>query len=1063
MTLAVTRETPRLAKLARPRIQGLLPRQRLFELLDRQRERPIVWIVGPPGAGKTSLVATYVEARRLPALWYDVDRGESDPASLFYYLHLAAAKLPRGKRDALPLLSSENLGDLPGFTRRFFESLYERMSRPSVLVLDNYHEVPADSSFHSVMEHALYRVPEGVNVIVMSRAEPPPQCSRHVANGMIARIDFQDLRLTFEETSEIAGATHHQRDLATLRALHTQADGWAAGTILMLEHVNRTGALNFIAHTETMDTVFNYFAGQFFDDLPSAARDTLLLTSLLPRVTKTMAVEMTGSDEAGQVLEELHRGQLFTERRTGKELTYHYHALFRAFLLALASERYTPAGLAPLRRRAANLLEARGDLEEAVALYQDACDWKSATPLILKQASAVHSRGGQQTLRRWIEVLPEDVTEASPWLLYWLGVCDAAVNPGQSRSTLERAFALMKTRQDTRGQIVAAARIVDSYYLEWADFNPLDEWIGELERLLASAPVFPSKEVELGAVCAMLVATMSHQPQHPMLPACADRAMTILYDDLEPNDVVTAGTYLLHYYCNVNCDAPNSMRVIARVGPLLDRPELAPFKRVVWLSRYARYCSFRADFETASRSFNQALEIIEKEGLGIHAPVVQTHKLLMSMTLMDASVARSLVAKLEPAMNPGRRIDRAILGLVQSWIALQDGDVGEALRYGQSGLRIASEAGAVTIQALCMLSLAAASSDQRDVTTARGYIDQARSRVPLSAARLVEHFALMLEARAAFDLGDIDTSRECLRSALGIAKREEYVNVSWHPRQLSWVCEFALDQGIEVGYIQTMIRRCGVLPPSPDVEAWPWPVKIYTLGRFSVEIDGGPLSFPGKSQKKPLDLLKALIALGGREVDFTALMGILWPDATGDAQKSLEMTLSRLRKLLGHNDSVLMQEGKLSLNPHLAWVDMWAFERSLSAAGGAIGDSGFDADRAQRAFALYKGRFLASEPRAAWMQATADRLQAKFIRLVLMLGRRLEATSWEQAAHVYERGLELENLAEELYQRLMVCHRERGRVADAMNVYRRCRDNLSIILGIAPSSETAALFNALRQ
>ena len=437
--------------------------------------------------------------------------------------------------------------------------------------------------------------------------------------------------------------------------------------------------------------------------------------------------------------------------------------------------------------------------------------------------------------------------------------------------------------------------------------------------------------------------------------------------------------------------------------------------------------------------------------------------------MMDASVARALVAKLEPAMNPARRIDRAILGLVQSWIALQDGDMGEALRHGQSALRIASEAGAVTIQALCLLSLAAASSDQRDVTTARGYIDQARTRVPLSAARLVEHFALMLEARAAFDLGDIDASRECLRSALGIAKREEYVNVSWHPRQLSWVCEFALDQGIEVGYVQTMIRRCGVLPPSPDVEAWPWPVKIYTLGRFSVETDGEPLSFPGKSQKRPLDLLKALIALGGRNVDFTSLMGILWPDATGDAQKSLEMTLSRLRKLLGQNDSVLMQEGKLTLNPQLTWVDMWAFERSLLAAGGAIGDRGeigdsdFNADRAQRAFVLYKGRVLASEPRAAWMQATADRLQAKFIRLVLILGRRLEATSWEQAAHVYERGLELENLAEELYQRLMVCHRERGRVADAMNVYRRCRDNLSIILGIAPSSETAALFNALRQ
>src|SRR6185369_12826930 len=120
-------------------------------------------------------------------------------------------------------------------------------------------------------------------------------------------------------------------------------------------------------------------------------------------------------------------------------------------------------------------------------------------------------------------------------------------------------------------------------------------------------------------------------------------------------------------------------------------------------------------------------------------------------------------------------------------------------------------------------------------------------------------------------------------------------------------------------------------------------------------------------------------------------------------------------------------------------------------------------DHAQRAFELYTGRFLEREPAASWMQATADRLQAKFVRLVLALGRTSEATSWDDAARIYARGLESDNLAEELYRRLMICHRARGRIADAMNVYRRCRENLSIILGIAPSAETVALYNSLRE
>jgi hypothetical protein len=45
----------------------------------------------------------------------------------------------------------------------------------------------------------------------------------------------------------------------------------------------------------------------------------------------------------------------------------------------------------------------------------------------------------------------------------------------------------------------------------------------------------------------------------------------------------------------------------------------------------------------------------------------------------------------------------------------------------------------------------------------------------------------------------------------------------------------------------------------------------------------------------------------------------------------------------------------------------------------------------------------------------------------------------------------------------MICHRERGNVADAIRVFRRCRENLSIILGIPPSSETTALYNSLHQ
>lgn len=104
------RSSPKLAKLTRPQASNAVLRHRLFTRLDEAQERPIVWIHGPPGAGKTTLLASYLSAKKRAGIWYQIDSDDSDPASFFYYLGLAAvANAPR-KRRPMPLLTQANLG-----------------------------------------------------------------------------------------------------------------------------------------------------------------------------------------------------------------------------------------------------------------------------------------------------------------------------------------------------------------------------------------------------------------------------------------------------------------------------------------------------------------------------------------------------------------------------------------------------------------------------------------------------------------------------------------------------------------------------------------------------------------------------------------------------------------------------------------------------------------------------------------------------------------------------------------------------------------------------------------
>jgi DNA-binding response OmpR family regulator len=247
------------------------------------------------------------------------------------------------------------------------------------------------------------------------------------------------------------------------------------------------------------------------------------------------------------------------------------------------------------------------------------------------------------------------------------------------------------------------------------------------------------------------------------------------------------------------------------------------------------------------------------------------------------------------------------------------------------------------------------------------------------------------------------------------------------------------------------------------------PLQIYTLGQFTLVRDGQPITFSRKVQKRPLDLLKVLVAHGGVRADTGALSEALWPDAEGDAARvSFDSTLHRLRKLIDVDDALRLAEGRLSLDETRCWVDVRAFEDLLNrierATHARAPESAALSELSRELLRLYPGHFLGQETQESWAVAARDRLRAKFVRAVSLLGDGLEQEcEWRQAAALYSRALELDNLAEGLYRRLMVCYRELGELAEAMQVYRRCRDMLSIVLGATPSPDTEAVRATLRE
>lgn len=340
-----------------------------------------------------------------------------------------------------------------------------------------------------------------------------------------------------------------------------------------------------------------------------------------------------------------------------------------------------------------------------------------------------------------------------------------------------------------------------------------------------------------------------------------------------------------------------------------------------------------------------------------------------------------------------------------------------------------------------------------------------------------EFMTLLLEARIAFDSGDETSGANLLRRAMALGKEHGYVNgYFWVNSTIAKLCVKALEHDIQIDYVQNLIRRRNLTPDAHDLhlENWPWPLRIKTLGQFEIIRDSEAVRFTGKVQQKPLLLLKALIAFGGREVR-EEQCDALWPDAQGDlAHRSFEITLYRLRRLLGSNKAIHLSESKLSLDTKSCWVDIFALEQILNeaemlwetsdpsqATPHLFGDGVTRAIQlTQKAIAIYKGDFLVSEPDQPWLLSTREKMRAKHLRGIRNLALYWElAGEPERAIGYYEKALEVDDVAENLYQRLIICHQQLDRQSHALAVYKRCKSTLDAKLGIEPSASTKALLN----
>jgi LuxR family maltose regulon positive regulatory protein len=1027
----------------------------------------MLWITGPPGCGKTALVSSYIASRRLPCLWYKVDEADADLSTFFYYLMLGARKVAPRKRKLLPLLTPERMPGLSVFARRYFETLSEILPVPSLLVLDDCHRLKDHALFFETLREGISRLSPGINAVFVSRSDPHPSFARYRANRLLGTFGWEDLRLTLPEAAGIVKLQKKAKPPPGLvKDLFERTDGWAGGLVLLLERRNRGSVAPRTIGREVPAEIIDYFGSEVFHRLDEERRSFLLKTAFFPRMTASMAEKLSGDEWAGQILSEMNRHNQFTKKYFQREPVYEYHDLFREFLLERAKEAFSMTELEDLCKAAAGILEQSGYIEDAAVLLRKVGDWKGLSRLILSQGKSLAAQGRYLTMLEWLGALPAKMLEGDPWLLYWKGVCLIPFSSAESRSCFEEALRKFDACQNTPGVFLSWAGVVESIITSTENFTPLDDCISLLPRLLEKYGGLPSGEVGDEVTCWMFRA-LAHW-RHPMdaVESWTARALALVRTtrDQRLKFMLTLGILTSFQITN---DAREAERVILTLRAALKQPETIPLMRL-WLDILeAVLLNLGARHERCLQVSNDALAFAENTGVHVADAFFQAHAAASAHNLLDFETANRFLHMMASTLDTMKPLPFGLYHLISAPEAMHRGELARAASHAKECLALWEESGFITHLPGAHITLAhvlfALHEDEeaaRHVAEARRIGSEIEQSFGVWISYLTEAYFLLERNEDAAAIAPLRKGLEMGREAglFGILQRLtgmfEMISVK------------ALLEGIEVEYVRELIRRHRLAPnpANPDLEKWPWAVKIHTLGRFGLLVDDRPVEFGRKVQQRPLALLKALIALGGRDVPEAQLAELLWPEADGDlAHKSFEVALSRLRKLLGKDDALVLKEGRLSLSNRNCWVDVWAFERSLGQAEKARkeGKQAEAIRRFEKALSLYRGPFLQAEEMTCF-ESPREKMRSIFLRAVAHLGRCYEeGEQWDEAVSCYRKGLETDELAEELYRRLMVCHIRRGQEVEAISVYRRCSKMLSSVLGVDPSAETRAIAESL--
>jgi LuxR family maltose regulon positive regulatory protein len=388
----------------------MVDRPQLLSSLQEGKNKRLILITGPAGSGKTSLVCLWIDRHKLPTAWYSLDKSDNESDLFFRYLMTSLQYVASDLEPIFsPFLQDRKVlstSDISGMMAHHLS----RLKNDVYMVLDDYHVIDTQE-IHDAVSALIQNAPPQLHIVLSSRLHPPFSLARFRSWNQITEIKAAQLNFNRGEAhvffSEVLKIDLSEEKFDTL---FDWTEGWAAGmqlTGLSIQASKKLGQLE-TAGFDSGWEISEYLITEVFKVQSERVQQFLVNTAILERFTVELCVELTGWADAGDIISELERNNLFLLPLDSNRHWFRYHQLFAESLRRQLFKK-SPESISSLHKSAAKWFSRKNLLDEAFHHALASKDMEFTADFMEEHMLSLLINMEIQKARRWLAKLPSNL------------------------------------------------------------------------------------------------------------------------------------------------------------------------------------------------------------------------------------------------------------------------------------------------------------------------------------------------------------------------------------------------------------------------------------------------------------------------------------------------------------------------------------------------------------------------------------------------------------------------------------------------------------------------------